>query len=74
MSLETARQNEASQKEKNKDHILACICEIQKDNRGEPICKAERDTDVENKHINTKWGKEWEQIGRLGLTHIRHYE
>ena len=49
MSLETERQNEASQKEKNKDHKLARICEIQKNNGGEPICKAERDTDVENK-------------------------
>ena len=31
-----------------------------------------RDTDIENKHMDTKWGKEVRLLGRLVLTSI-HY-
>ena len=34
------------------------ICGIQKNGADEPVCKAERDTDVENKHMDTKGGKQ----------------
>ena len=54
MDLETVIQSEVSQKEKNKYHILTHICGIQKNDTDEPVCKAEIDTDVENKRMDTK--------------------
>ena len=33
------------------------ICGIQKNGTDDPVCKAEIDTDVENKHMDTKGGK-----------------
>ena len=59
MDLETVIQSEVSQKEKNKYHILTHICGIQKNGTDEPVCKAEIDTDVENKPMDTKGGKWW---------------
>ena len=58
MDLETVMQNEVSQKEKIKYHILMHICGIQKNGTDEPVCKAEIDTDVENKRMDTKGGSE----------------
>ena len=55
MDLETVIQSEVSQKDKY--HILTHICGIQKNGTDEPVCKAETDTDVENKHMDTKGGK-----------------
>ena len=57
MDLETVIQSEVSQKEKNKYRILTHICGMQKNGRDEPICKAEIETDIENKHMDTKGGK-----------------
>ena len=61
MDLESAIQREVSQQEKNKYHILThtCIYGIQKNGTNEPICKAERDTDVENKCMDTKGKGDW---------------
>ena len=56
MDLETVIQNELSQKEKNKYHILMHICGIQKDGIDESVCKAEIETDVENKRMYAKGG------------------
>ena len=44
MHLETVRQSEASQKEKNKYCILAHLCGIYKADTDEFICKAEIET------------------------------
>ena len=56
MDLETVIQSEVSQKEKNKYCILTHICGIKKNATDEPVCKAEIETDVENKHMDTKGG------------------
>ena len=58
-SLETVIQSEVSQKEKNKYCILTHICGIRKNGTDEPVCKAEIDTDVKNKFMDTKHGKPW---------------
>ena len=57
MDLETVIQSEISQKEKNKYRLLTHICGIQKNGTDEPVCKAERDTEVEIKCMETKGGK-----------------
>ena len=68
MDLETVIQSEVSQKEKNKYRILTYICGTQKNGTDEPVCKAEiRDTDVENKRMDTKggkWRRGWEKKGK----------
>ena len=67
MDLETVIQSEVRQKEKNKYRILTHICGIQKNGTEEPICKAEIETEVENKRMDTKgWGekgKGWDKLG-----------
>ena len=64
MDLETVIQSEISQKEKNKYNILTHICGIQKNGTDEPVRKAEIETDVENKHMDTKGGKQgWDEVG-----------
>ena len=57
MDLETVKQSEVSQKEKNKYCILTHICGTQKNGTDELVCRAEIDTDVENKRMDTKGGK-----------------
>ena len=64
MDLETVKQSEVSQKEKNKYCILTHICGTQKNGTDELVCRAEIDTDVENKRMDTKGGKWW---GRGGV-------
>ena len=51
-----------SQKEKNKYCIVTHICEIEKNGIKDLICKAEIETDVENKHVDTKRGRDWEEM------------
>ena len=69
MDLETVIQSEVSQKEKNKYRILTHICGIQKNGADELVCRAEIDTEVENKRMDTKWGKAeewwwwWDELG-----------
>ena len=42
------------------------ICGIYKNGNDDLICEAERDTDIEDKYMDT-WGKErWEELGNLG--------
>ena len=57
MDLETVIQSEVSRKEKNKYRILMHICGIQKKGTDEPVCRAEVETDLENKCMDTKGGK-----------------
>ena len=56
IDLELVIQIEVSQKEKNKYRIILLMCGIQKNGTDELICKAETDTDVENKLVDTKGG------------------
>ena len=60
MDLESIIQNEVSQKEKNKYHLLMHICGIQKNDIDDLINKADRESDmyVDNECVGTK-GKEW---------------
>ena len=64
MDLESTVQREVSQQEKIKYHILTHtgIYGIQKNGTNEPICKARRDTDVENECMDTKWERDWVDI------------
>ena len=73
IDLESVIQSQVSQKEKNKYRMLTHIriCGFQKNGTDEPVCKAEIDTDVENKHMDTKRGKQghgwwwwwWDELG-----------
>ena len=63
MDLESVIQSEVSQKEKNKYRILTHICGIQKNGTDEPMCKAEIETEVQNKCMDTKGvggGMDWD--------------
>ena len=75
MDLETVIQHEVSQKEKNKYCILMHICGIWKMwYRRSYLQSRNRDTDVENKRMDTKgerWGVAW--TGRFGLTYIYYW-
>ena len=65
MDLETAIQSEASQREKNEYCILTRICGIWKYwYRQSYLQSRKRDTDVENKCMETKGGKGgWDELG-----------
>ena len=51
MNLESVIQNEVSQKEKNKYHILAHIYGIQKDGTDGPICKAAKEMQTQTTFV-----------------------
>ena len=64
MDLETVIQSEVSQKEKNKYRILTHICGIQKNGTDEPACRAEIETQMQRRNIQTprgesSWGWGW---------------
>ena len=71
MDLETVIWSEVSQKGKNEYHILiAHMCNIEKWYRGTYLQGRNRDTEVENKCMDSKGPKRmWDE---LGLTYI-HY-
>ena len=57
-------QSEVSQKEENKYPMLIHICGLQKNGTDERIWKLRnRDTEVKNKHRDTKMGTEWNELG-----------
>ena len=56
MDLETVKQSEGSQKEKNK-YILMHTCGIQKNGIDELICKAEIETQMQRTNMDAKGGK-----------------
>ena len=51
MDLETVIQTEVSQKEKNKHCIILLICEIQKNDTDELICKAEIESQMQKTNL-----------------------
>ena len=53
MKLEPSIQSEVSQKEKHPNSILMHIYGIQKDGNNDPICKTAKDTDVENRLLDS---------------------
>ena len=53
MKLEPIIQSEASQKDKDQLSILTHIYGIYKDGNNNPICKTERDTDVQNRLLDS---------------------
>ena len=57
MDLETVIQSEVSQKEKDKYCILTHMCNLEKWYRRSYMQSRNRDTDVENKHMDSKGGK-----------------
>ena len=65
MDLETVIQNEVSQKEKTRCHIILHICGIQKNGTDELICKAETETQMQRTNVwvlrgEGENGKNWE--------------
>ena len=59
IDLESVIEGEVSQKEKNKYRILTNICRMQK-NGTTGLQGRNRDTDIENKRMDTKGGKWWD--------------
>ena len=57
MDLETVIQSEVSQKKKDKYCILKHMCNLEKWYRRSYMQSRNRDTDVENKHMDSKGGK-----------------
>ena len=55
MNLEPIIQNEVSQKEKDKYHILMHIYGIQKDGTKEFISRAAMEKQTENRPMDTEW-------------------
>ena len=71
MDLDTVIQSEVSQKEKNKiSYINAYMWNLEKWYRWSYLQSRNRDTDVENKCMDTKGGRGVGWTGRLGLTCI----
>ena len=58
VDLECVIHSEICQKEENKYFMLMHIWRIYKNDTDEPICKAEIETDTENKAMDAKQGKE----------------
>ena len=59
MDLETVKESEVSQKEKNKYHTLTRTCGIQGENDiDDIICKAEIETQTQRTNMDTKAGRE----------------
>ena len=69
MDLDSVIQSEVSQKEKNKFRILMHICESRKMVQMTGLQGRNRDTDVENKRMDTKGGNRgrgwwwWDELG-----------
>ena len=57
MDLETIIHSEVSQEDKNKHYILTHKCGMKKCYRQSYLQSRNRDTDVENKHMDVKGGE-----------------
>ena len=74
MKLEPIIQSEVSQKDKDHDSILTHIYRIQKDGNDNPICKTEKETQMQRADFWTLWEKA--RLGcfkRTGSKHV-HYQ
>lgn len=60
---------EISQKEKTKYYILTHIRNLE-NGTDRPICKAETDTNIENKYTDTMGKKRWVMNWDIGLKYI----
>ena len=66
MDLEAVKESEVSQKEENRYCTLMHIWGIQKNGTEEAVCKAEIETQVENKRMDTQGGKGSEKNWETG--------
>ena len=66
MDLEAVKDSEVSQKEENRYCTLMHIWGIQKNGTEEAVCKAEIETQVENKRMDTRGGKGSEKNWETG--------
>ena len=57
MKLEPIIQSEVNQKEKHQQGILTYIYGIQKDSNKDPICKKEKETQMQRTDFWTMWEK-----------------
>ena len=57
--LERVIQNEVKKK---KCHVNIYVCDLKNDTH-ELICKAETDTEAENKRMDTNGGRGWDELG-----------
>ena len=63
MNLETIKQSEASQKEKDKYCKLMHIYGIQKDGISDPTCRVAKETQIQRTDLQTRWEKErWDDL------------
>ena len=67
MKLEPIIQSEVSQKEKHTYSILTHIYEIQKDGNDYPVCETVRDTDVQNRLLDSVGEGEGGMIWENGI-------
>ena len=68
IDLETVVQNEVSQKEKNKHHVMLLIYETQKNDTDELICKAEIETQMQKTNVwIPREEEEWDGLGDRDL-------
>ena len=64
MDLECVIQSQASQKEKNKFHLISLVCGIWKNGTDELICKAEIESQIQRTNLWTPKGQEQgEELG-----------
>ena len=74
MKLELIIQSEVSQKEKHQYKILTHIYGIQKDGNDNPVCETARDTDVQNRLLDSVGEGEGGMIWENGIeTYIISY-
>ena len=63
MNLEAVIQNEESQKEENKYHILTHIYGMQKDGTDEPTCSTGTETQILRRDLSTQGGRRgWDEL------------
>ena len=63
MKLEPIIQSKVSQKEKQQYNILMHIYGIQKDGNDDPICKTEKETQMQRTDFWTMWKKQgWDDL------------
>ena len=72
MNLDSVIQNEVSQKEKKKYHILTHIYGTQKDSTDEPICTAAVETQTENRLTDMGGAGRRQRVGGMERVTWKH--